>query len=480
MAGYRQIAEELVDMTRKQVLRSGDRVPSLRDATRRFQASPGTVLRAYRALEAQGVLESRPRSGYFVRHSIPQKLAEPAPFFAGPESHLVSVFDLLFELYGDAQRSPMIEFSTPFLNPELLPIAEMNRASAAAARGLKAPRIFADLTPGNPELRRLIALRYLSSECVVPPSEIVVTCGALEAISLCLRVVTQRGDTVVIETPSFYAFLQSLECMGLRALEITTDPRHGIDLEALERALKTGTVKACLLMPTFQNPLGGCASEEHRRALAALAERYQVPVIEDDVYAELYFGENRPRPVKSFDKAGWVLHCGSFSKCLAPAYRVGWAAAGRFSHDVWQLKVLSSLTTAAISQSTLVRFLSQGGYEPHLRRLRRSLSMRCQAMMHAVSVEFPAACRMTRPAGGYMLWVELPEQYDVMELHRLARGVGVCFAPGPIFSAQLRYRNCMRLNFGYSSIPQIREGIHTIALLLRAHSAKTTNEVGRN
>jgi DNA-binding transcriptional MocR family regulator len=471
MAGYRQIAEELVDMTRKQILRSGDRVPSIRDATRRFHASPGTVLRAYRSLEAQGVLESRPRTGYFVRHSIPQKLAEPATSFASPESHLVSVFDLIFELYGHARRSPMIEFSTPFLNPELLPIAAMNRASAAAARGLKAPGIFADLTPGNAELRRLIALRYLSNECVVSPNEIVVTCGALEAISLCLRVITQRGDTVVIETPSFYAFLQSLECMGLRALELATDPRHGIDLEALERALKTGTVKACLLMPTFQNPLGGCASEEHRRTLAGLAERYQVPIIEDDVYAELYFGGNRVRPVKSFDKSGWVLHCGSFSKCLAPGYRVGWAAAGRFSHDVWQLKVLSSLTTAAICQNTLVRFLSQGGFEPHLRRLRRSLSTRCDEMMRAVSSEFPAACRMTRPAGGYMLWVELPEQFDAMKLHQLARKAGVCFAPGPIFSAQMRYRNCMRLNFGYASIPQIREGIHILAGLLRANSA---------
>jgi DNA-binding transcriptional MocR family regulator len=468
MTGYRDIAEELVDLIHKDVLRDGDRLPSIRRATRTHRVNPGTVTRAYRDLEAQGLIESRPRSGYFVRRTRPKRLALPAQFRAGPRSTPVDVFDLVFEVFETVKRStPVIHFGSPFLNPDLLPLAQLNRAGAAAARALRSSAILEDLSPGNPELRRLIALRYLSTGNIVSPDEIVVTCGALEAISLCLRAVTKRGDTVAIETPSFYAILQSLQWMGRRAAEITTDAQHGIDLDVLERAFKTGSIKACVVMPSFQNPVGSCMPEERRRALARLAERYKVPVIEDDAYAELYFGETRPRPIKSFDRAGWVLHCGSLSKCLAPGYRVGWAAAGRFTREVWERKVVSSFNTAAVCQDALTRFLRRGGFEQQLRHLRHSLSVRCHEMMRAVCAEFPSTSRMTRPQGGYMLWVELPESIDVMELHRRALAAGVSIAPGPIFSAQQRYQNCLRLNFGYPSTEQIRQGIHTLARLMK-------------
>lgn len=473
MARYRDIADQLIERIDKALLRPGDRVPSIREVTRRDRVSPGTAIRAYRDLEARGLIESRPRSGYFVRRADSRQLPEPASFMTDFRSTSVDVFDFVFEVFESIKRSAaVVQFGSPFPTPELLAIEKLNRAGAAAARGLKSAAILEDLSPGSPELRRLIALRYLGTGCVVPPDEIVVTCGALEAISLCLRAVSRRGDTVAIETPSFYALLQSLEWMGRRALEITTDPRLGIDLDALEHVLKTRSVSACIVMPSFQNPVGSCMPEERRRTLARLAERYQTPVIEDDAYAELYFGERRPRPVKSFDRSGWVLHCGSFSKCLAPGYRVGWAAAGRFKRDVWQRKVVSSFNTAPVCQDTLARFLRQGGFEQHLRRLRCTLAARCREMMRTVSAEFPPACRMTRPTGGYMLWVELPESFDAMELHRLALSAGVSIMPGPVFSAQRRYQNCLRLNFGYPSIAQMRHGVRTLARLLRAPSVR--------
>lgn len=473
MTGYREIAEELLELIDKDVLRDGDRVPSIRRATRKHRVNPGTVARAYRDLEAQGLLESRPRSGYYVRKPSLQRLAEPATFTAGPRAVPVDVFDRVFEVFANIrQSSPLIHFGSPFLCPDLLPLAQLNRAGAAAARALTSAAILEDLSPGNPQLRRLIALRYLSSGNVVSPDEIVITCGALEAISLSLRAVTQRGDTVAIETPSFYAILQSLQWMGRRAAEITTDARHGIDLDVLERALRSGSIKACVVMPSFQNPVGSCMPEEHRRALARLAERYQIPVIEDDAYAELHFGKSRHRPIKSFDRAGWVLHCGSLSKCLAPGYRVGWAAAGRFARAVWERKVVSSFNTAAVCQDALARFLRQGGLEQHLRQVRQSLSLRCQEMTRAVSAEFPVGCRMSRPEGGYLVWVELPQGFDAMELHRRALEAGVSISPGPLFSARGSYQNCLRLNFGHPSPVQIRQGIHTLAQLLKGFSIR--------
>src|ERR1700692_3064322 len=192
------------------------------------------------------------------------------------------------------KQRALVQFGSAFVNPELFPV-DMNRAGASAARGLKPAATLEYLPPGSAELRRVIALRYLDSGHIVGPDDIVITTGALEAIFLCLRAVTRSGDTVAIETPTFYATLQMLEWMGLRAAEIATDPHTGIDLDALKLAFASGSVKACVVIPTFQNPLGSCMPEEHKRALARLAERYRVPVIEDAAYAELYFGATRPR-----------------------------------------------------------------------------------------------------------------------------------------------------------------------------------------
>jgi DNA-binding transcriptional MocR family regulator len=469
MTKYAEITNQLATLIGKGVLRFGDRVPSIRSATGKYRVSPGTVVRAYRDLEARGLIESRPRSGYFVRATGAKHLAEPVQFRTVRHSSSVQVCALIFEVFKAMKKSTNAQLGSAFVNPDLFPIA-MNRAGAAAARGLKPTATLEDLPPGNSELRRLIALRYLDTGHIVAPDDIVITTGGLEAISLCLRAVTRPGDTVAIETPTFFPTLRMLEWMGLRAAEIATDSRTGINIDALEHAFKKGTIKACVVIPTFQNPLGSCMPEENKRALARLAERYKVPVIEDAAYAELFFGASRPQSVKSFDRAGWVLHCGSMSKCLAPGYRIGWAAPGRFVQEVWEGKVVSSLTTAPVCQEALVRYLKRGGFEQHLRRLRQTLSERCQEMRRAVSSEFPANCRMTQPDGGYMLWVELPKSVDALQLYRLGLEAEVSIAPGPIFSAQRDYRNCIRLNFGHPSIAQIRRGVTILARLITSAS----------
>jgi DNA-binding transcriptional MocR family regulator len=472
MMKYQKIGNELAALIGKKILRRGDRVPSVRSAARKYGVNLGTVTRAYRDLEARGLIESLPRSGYFVRAHSEKSLDEPTGFKVSRRSSLVKVSDLIFDIFQSMKKPGVIQFGSSFVNPELFPAA-MARAGAAAARGLKPALTIEDLPPGNRELRRLIALRYLETGHIVAPEEIVITSGALEAIFLCLRAATRPGDTVAIETPTFCNTLQMLELMGRRVTEIATDPREGIDLKALEQAFETGSIKACVVIPTFQNPLGSCMPEENKRRLARLAERHKIPVIEDAAYAELYFGTRRPPSVKSFDRAGWVLHCGSFSKCLAPGYRIGWAAPGRYMRDVWENKVMSSLTTAPVCQEALVRYLKRGGFEQHLRRLRQTLFERCQEMLRALSSDLPASCRVTRPEGGYMLWVELPKSIDALGLYQLALEEGVSIRPGPLFSAQGNYRNCMRLNFGFNSVAQIRRGVSTLARLIHGPATST-------
>lgn len=466
MTRYQEIADSIALLIARGTLRAGQRIPSVRKACELHQVSAGTVLQAFAQLEARGLIEARPQSGYYVR--VQHHGFAPEPQSTAPHTRAVQldVSELVFGVLEQIKHRELVPLGSAFPSPELFPLARLNRMAASCARKIKPWASVDDLPPGNAELRHQIALRYLESGCSVAPDDIVITCGALEAINLSLQAVTRPGDMVAIESPTFYSTLQAIERLGLRAIEIATHPRTGIALDALDAALKSHPIKACVLVPTFQNPLGACMPDENKAALLKLLKRHDVPLIEDDVYAELYFGAQRPRPAKAFDKTGLVLHCGSFSKCLAPGYRVGWVAAGRYHTQVERIKLMTTLSTASLPQAAIAEFLQHGAYERHLRHLRHTLATQCQDMMRAVSQHFPEGCRMTRPEGGYMLWVELPKSVDALKLHQLALSQGISIAPGPIFSAQRKYRNCVRLNFGYPWSPRIEKAVKTLGRLI--------------
>jgi len=320
-------------------------------------------------------------------------------------------------------------------------------------------------------LRRQIALRYLADGLQVHTDQIVVTNGALEALNLCLSAVARPGDSVVVESPTFYAALQALERMGLQAVEVPTHPREGIDLAALENALNRHRPKACWLMTTFQNPLGSLMPEPKKKALVELLARHGVPLIEDDVYAELYFGDRRPLPAKAFDTQGLVLHCSSFSKCLAPGYRIGWAAPGRYTKAVARQKLTTTLGASAPAQLALATYLKRGGFDKHLRRLRQVLATQQATFAEAVGHYFPPGTRATRPAGGYFLWIELPAGTDALKVHRHALAMGISVAPGPIFSASRAFTNCLRLNYGHAWDGRAEQALATVGKIAAAAGA---------
>jgi DNA-binding transcriptional MocR family regulator len=465
VAHYRQIAEELAALIDKGVLRPGERIPSVRRASQQHGVNPGTVMHAYEQLEARGLIEARPQSGFYVRAK--HLGFAPEPVASSPRLRVtdVDVSDLIFQVLDEIKHPETVPLGSAFPSPELFPLEKLNRTAASVARRLSRWASVADLPPGNAELRRQIALRYLESGCAISPEEIVVTCGAMEAINLCLQAVARPGDTIAIESPTFYSTLQALERMELRAIEIATHPREGIALDSLEAALRAHPIKACIFITTFQNPIGSLMPDANKRALVRLLATHDVPLIEDDVYAELYFGETRPRPAKAFDRKGLVLHCGSFAKCLAPGYRIGWTAPGRYRVPVERLKFMTTLSTASLPQVAIADYLKHGGLERHLRRLRQTLGAQCRDMMRAVNQYFPSGCRMTRPEGGYMLWVELPKSVDALRLHQLALMEGISIAPGPIFSGQRKYRNYVRLNFGYPWSPRVESAVRTVGYL---------------
>ena len=466
MKRYEVLADDLAAAVASGQLRPGDRLPSVREASKDRGVSPSTVFEAYYLLEARGLIEARPRSGYFVSQAA---IAHPEPGASDPraEERSVEVSDLVFQVLELARNRSVVPLGSAFPSPTLFPLDKLALSLGKAARGLDPWRTVEDLSPGSAELRRQIGLRYLGSGCKVDVDEIVVTNGAMEALNLCLEAVTKPGDLVAIESPTFYGALQALERRGLKAVEVATHARTGVDVAALAAIVERHPVKACWLMPNFQNPLGSLMPDAAKAALVGLLAERGIPLIEDDVYGELYFG-SRPRPAKAWDKTGLVLHCSSFSKSLAPGFRVGWAAAGRFARDVSRRKLMSSLATPVPMQEGLSEYLSRGGYDRHLRQLRQALVTNRQVVLRTIAKHFPPGTRVTQPEGGYCVWVELPSQIDALELHRVALSHDISIAPGHLFSADHRFTHHLRLNYGHPDNAQVEGALKTLGKIAKA------------
>lgn len=466
MKRYEQFANDIAEMIRTGVLQAGERVPSVRHASKTYGVSPSTVFQAYYLLENRGLIRSRPKSGYFVCGQPRQPLPVREPRNTSAETKTVDVSELVFSVLRSVRDPSTIPLGSAFPCPSLFPMQRLARSMAKATRLMDLRSVVVDLPPGNESLRRQIALRYRVSGVSV--EEVIITSGALEALNLCLQAVTRPGDLVAIESPAFYASLQVLERLQLKAVEIPVDSRTGIDLAVLEKALDQHPIKACWFMTNFQNPMGVTLSDDSKKALVDLLHRHQVPLIEDDVYSELYFGANPPKPAKAFDRDGLVMHCGSFSKSLAPGYRVGWTAAGRFSQQVERLKLMTTISASIPAQAAIADYLQFGGFDRHLRKLRHNLEVQQNQMRAAIERYFPEQTRVTRPDGGYFLWLELPEHIDSLQFFKQALEQGISIAPGPIFSATRDFRHCIRLNYGYPWTSTFENAMKTLGDIARS------------
>lgn len=466
MKRYEALANSIADGIRSGQIPVGSRLPSVRQIIAQRRISQSTVFRAYYLLEEWGLVRAEERSGYFVTPgAAARQLALHAPA-APAESTRVDISDLVFSVLDAAKHPDIVPLGSAFPSPLLFPSARLLKSLARGTRALSPWSTVADLPPGNDQLRRQIGLRYVSSGISVVPDEIVVCNGALEALNLCLMAVTHPGDVVAVESPGFYAALQAIERLDLRAVEIPVHPATGLDLDALAVALDTHPVRACWFMTNFQNPTGVTLSDAKKQALVDMLAARDIPLIEDDVYQDLHFSRDRPLPAKTFDNGGRVMHCSSFSKTLAPGYRIGWAAAGRYADRVQRLKLMTTLSASSPAQAGIADYLEHGGFDRHLRKLRGALQAQLVPMEAALARYLPDDVQWVTPDGGYFLWLQLPAAVDAMALHRLAIGQRISIAPGPIFSAKHAFQNCIRVNFGHPWNAKIDEAIRTLAAIL--------------
>ncbi|WP_367156114.1 PLP-dependent aminotransferase family protein [Methylomonas sp. HYX-M1] len=443
---YENLAEHLLNAIAQNLYRPGERMPSVRQLSQQHRVSTATAVSALRRLEDQGHIEARQRSGYYVRARTRSPLQEPAMSAPPREPTLVTGQELVLRLIKAANNPKIVQLGAAVPAAAFLPTRKMAQISASVARRYGQRLAHYEFPPGAPELRRQIARRMSEQGCPVDPNDILITNGCQEAITLALRAATRPGDIVAIESPTFYGLLQIIESLSLRAIEIPTHPRDGIALDALQLACEQWPIKACIAVPNYSNPLGYCMSDERKRALVELVNRNRIVLIEDDVYGDLGFGLQRPSPAKSWDNEERVLYCSSFSKSLSPGMRVGWLVAGPLHEQTEYLKYVSNLATPTLVQLAVADMLAAGGYERHLRQVRNQYRQAVERMTAAIGAYFPPGTRVTQPAGGFVLWVELPESVDATALSRRALPQDISIAPGPIFSATQKYRNFIRLN----------------------------------
>ncbi|MEB6606183.1 PLP-dependent aminotransferase family protein [Aeromonas sanarellii] len=463
MSRYGQLADQLQQQIESGVWRAGERIPSIRQSCKTHNLSPMTVLQAYQLLESRGLVLARPQSGYYVKAAAsPQRISAPRQ---ARYSGSVDINDLVFEVLQASKSRELVPLGMAVADPALFPHPQLGRALGSCMRRLDPFSTVADLPPGNEILRRAIARRYADDGLAVDPQEIIITTGAMEALSLSLQVLTEPGDWVVVESPTFYGALQAIERLKLNVVEIPVRPGVGIDLALLAQALAERPIKACWLMGNVQHPLGHTMPDGHKEALMQLLNAHRVPLVEDDVYAELYFGRERPRPIKCWDARGESLLCGSFSKCLAPGFRVGWVVAGAHAERIQRLQLISTLSTNVPSQLALADMLRQGGVDAHFRRLRHTLAQRQQQMRAALLRLFPEA-RISAPDGGYFLWLEFDHRLDSRALHTQALACGFSLAPGALFSSQGQHNHCLRLNSSHPWSPAQEAALARLAALI--------------
>lgn len=462
---YERVANDIAGQIEQGLYQAGDRLPGVRQLSRQFGVSVSTIVQAHQLLEDQGTIQARPRSGFYVS---PWNLARPAvPAISNPVSRpvLVKGQDLVLNLIKATHQPDILPLGAAVPHHDFLPVAAMQKAIARVARQRGHAWAAYEFPPGDPVLRRQIAKRMFMAGYRCDPGEVVITNGCQESLTLALRSVARAGDIIAIESPAFYGLLQVIDALGMQALEIPTDPEQGMSLSALQLAIEKWDIKGVVVVPNFSNPLGYCMPDERKQRLADMLDQHRIPLIEDDVYGELSFDQSRPSAIKAYDHGDNVIYCSSFSKSLLPGLRVGWVIPGKHYHQIEYQKYVTNLAAPTLSQMALSDFLEHGGYDRYLRQVREEYKKHVSRVIQAVVKYFPQGTRVTQPKGGFVIWIELANHLDAMQMYAAAMAENISIAPGPIFSATQKYQHFIRISCAYPWGDRLEKALLTLGRL---------------
>ena len=463
---YERVARLVESQISSGTLRANERIPSVRAMSRTARVSVSTVVQAYVHLENIGLIEARPQSGFYVRTPELKRLPEPRPKTARMNRPVAVATDVLDMCREAMSRTDFVPLSCASTSPAMYPTQRLNNLVREVLRDqpLNAGQII--LPPGDEELRRQIAKRMALAGAPVDPDHVVITSGTMDAITLTLQIVCRPGDTVLVESPTYFGLLQAIQHLNLKVVEVPNCAATGIDVDAVRAVARSTRLGAAVLMPNFNNPTGSLTPDDAKREIVQILTAAEVPIIEDDIYGDLHYGGVRPTSMRAFDDAGLVISCGSVSKTIALGYRIGWAVSPQFHAEISRAKFYSSVACPTLQQLVLARYYASGGYDRYLRRVRSTLAAHAQHAINAISRFFPEGTRVAQPPGGVVLWVELPRNVDGAELFRSAAASRIGVAPGVVFSAKADYRNYIRLSCGLPWTPTLERAVEKLGRLV--------------
>jgi DNA-binding transcriptional MocR family regulator len=464
---YSKIVSRIENQIKQNLLKSGDKLPSVRYLSTQQGISISTAYKAYVELENMGLIEARPKSGYYIKY-LPSRFSK-TPAIKPPLKKIeeASVGQMISMVYQNMTEESVLRLSRSSPSLNLIPLARLNKSMMEAIRKSPSGNVNYEFLQGNLSLRKQVAKNAFNWGGQITENDVVTTQGCQEALVFCLRAVTKPGDTVAIESPTYFGIFNVMLSLDLKVLEIPVDPETGIDIDYLEHAMNKVDIKACLFVTNFSNPVGSCMPDGRKQQLVNLLTERKVPLIEDDIYGEIYFDKSRPRTCKSFDTEGWVMLCSSVSKSLAPGYRVGWCIPGRFKEQIINLKMMHTVSSATPTQAAIGHFFETGRYDLHMRKLRRELYTQCLKYTQAIASYFPENTKISRPQGGYALWIELDKSINAFELYQAAMEQNISIAPGQIFSTDARFTNFIRISFGISFNDMVEQSLKTLGELIK-------------
>jgi len=468
---YDQVSSYIMQLIDKGTLKPGDRAPSLRKLSTTLKVSISTINQAYLSLEDKGVLTARPQSGFYINAELNQSIKTPKPIITTCCQPRKVRFGQLFEEIFSISNNPKIApFAAARPSMELMPDKALMRETRGILSRYPAACMDYCFPPGHQKLRSQIALRYANMGLNIAADDIIITSGATEAMSLALQTVARRGDIIAVESPTYFSVLRLIEKLGMLALEIDSDPETGINIDSLEYALDTMDITAMLLVPNFNNPTASLMPDKNKQQLVELLNSQQIPLIEDDVYGDLYFTHERPSIVKCYDTEDRVLSCSSFSKTLAPGYRMGWVAGGRYHEKLLEWKQATSSASPSIQQLAIAEFLRSGQYDRHLARLRKAFKAQVEKARFMISRLFPDDTRISNPQGGFVLWIELPRSINCFDVYTEALEHNIGITPGMLFSATRKFKNYIRINCGFPWNPETEQALEQLAEIINEKS----------
>nr|WP_315033139.1 PLP-dependent aminotransferase family protein [uncultured Chryseobacterium sp.] len=448
---YEVFTHIIEEQIRNGILQARDRLPSVREVKQKYKLSTSSVQSGFEYLMIKGLVESSPRSGYFVAEKVEENIPETKIRLPAVVRDHVFMKNMMLT---SRRTSESTSFNSAVPGDLLIPQKLILRTMQEVIREKGASLLRYYPSNGLEKLRKQISQQIGMHGCLFNPEEIIITDGALQALTIALRSVTQAGDVVAVDSPCVFSVLETIANLDLKVVEIPVHYRTGFDTEYFRKICDENNIRALVVTPNFHNPTGIIMADETKKELLDIAEKYQLCIIENDMYSDLYFNETRPNCIKNFDKKGVVMTYSSFSKTLAPGIRLGWLHAGNFYYRAERAKFILGRSVSPIYQELILKLLQGNSYERHLRSFRKKLNQQAVQVLDVLRKSFAEGSYFHRPEGGYSIWGQLPENTDMEKFYKYCEKAGILFTPGDTFSFSNRYSHHFRIVFAERITPE--------------------------